>query len=464
MKHLLTSAAMALVLGTGAFAQTATTTDTAPDAQVQAGADQQIMADDLIGMSIYTTAGQQPAPVEGAVDPQQQGWEEIGTIRDLVMTADGNIESVVVGVGGFIGMGERDVALPLEQVNVYQSDGADPVLVVTMTQEELEAQPEFEEGTQMGATGTGVAPAPATDLTADTTATDPAQTDAATTETVEVQTPEVDAQPDADAQMTAETDTQTDPATPEMAQAEVTEDSQEATQMAQDQLTEPGTAVEEDTAMDQDRVIVEGETDTAATDPATTAPMTDTMETDTAATTDTMETDTMATTDTMDTTETDTMATTDTMDTMETDTMATDTMEADTVETDTVTTDVQPTEPTTTDTVATAPATQLERPAMQREGYTERMVTDLTVDDLTGADVFGVGDENIGSIGDLIVTADGNISDAIINFGGFLGLGQNSVAVNFDELQILSTEDGTDVRVYINATQEQLEAMPEYQE
>ena len=39
--------------------------------------------------------------------------EKIGTIKDLMLdkSGKGNIESVVIGVGGFLGMGERDVAV-----------------------------------------------------------------------------------------------------------------------------------------------------------------------------------------------------------------------------------------------------------------------------------------------------------------------------------------------------------------
>lgn len=447
MKHLLTSAAMALVLGTGAFAQTETTTpqtDDTAQTQDQAGtqataAQEPILADDLIGMSVYTTAGAQPEPIEGTVDPQAQQWEEIGQISDLVMTLDGNVSAVIVGVGGFLGIGERDVALALEEVNVYQSDDQDPVLVVTMTQQELEAAPAYEEGTdgtQMGtATGTAVGTQPDTD-TVEMDAADTETTDTATT-TVDVETVETDTDTDtaAQTQTDMDTDAAADPdyadtgtatedqvVTPEFVESETTAESQEATQLAQDQLDEPGTAVEEDTAWDEDRAVVED--DVAAT------------------------------------TETDTMQ-------VETDTVQTDTMQVDEVETDTAQTETVTTEPAQTDTVATGPTTGLQRPAVQREGFAEQMITDLSVDDLTGANVYGVDDDNIGSINDLIVDAEGNISHAIISFGGFLGLGQNQVAVEFDSLQILAGDEGVftdDLRVYINATQEQLEALPEYQQ
>ena len=48
----------------------------------------------LIGLSVY--------------DPQNQ---KIGSIVQLMVDKDGAIKSVVIGVGGFLGMGERDVAV-----------------------------------------------------------------------------------------------------------------------------------------------------------------------------------------------------------------------------------------------------------------------------------------------------------------------------------------------------------------
>jgi len=42
--------------------------------------------------------------------------EKIGDIKELMVKKDGNIESVVIGVGGFLGMGERDVAVKFSEM------------------------------------------------------------------------------------------------------------------------------------------------------------------------------------------------------------------------------------------------------------------------------------------------------------------------------------------------------------
>lgn len=42
--------------------------------------------------------------------------KKVGNITDVLMTRDGKAVSVVVGVGGFLGIGEKDVAIPYDQV------------------------------------------------------------------------------------------------------------------------------------------------------------------------------------------------------------------------------------------------------------------------------------------------------------------------------------------------------------
>jgi sporulation protein YlmC with PRC-barrel domain len=42
--------------------------------------------------------------------------EKIGDISELIMSKDGKIEAVVIGVGGFLGIGQHDVAVPLNQI------------------------------------------------------------------------------------------------------------------------------------------------------------------------------------------------------------------------------------------------------------------------------------------------------------------------------------------------------------
>ncbi len=59
------------------------------------------------------------------------------------------------------------------------------------------------------------------------------------------------------------------------------------------------------------------------------------------------------------------------------------------------------------------------------------------------------------------MSTDGRLQDAIIDVGGFLGLGVKQVAVPFEEMQVMQGEN--DVRIYIDSTEEELKALPEYE-
>ena len=77
---------------------------------------------------------------------------------------------------------------------------------------------------------------------------------------------------------------------------------------------------------------------------------------------------------------------------------------------------------------------------------------------LRGTKVVNPKNENIGSLDDLIVGKD-SVLFAIIQVGGFLGLGSRLVAVPYKSLQI--NADGSRI-VLPGATREQLKSLPEF--
>lgn len=87
----------------------------------------------------------------------------------------------------------------------------------------------------------------------------------------------------------------------------------------------------------------------------------------------------------------------------------------------------------------------------------------ISADDLIGTTVYGANDENVGSVGDVILSQDGNIEAIIIDVGGFLGIGSKEVAVGMDNLEFMTDTDGS-MYLYTQFTEEQLEAQPEYDE
>lgn len=272
MKRFLITTAAASVMATGAFADA----HTGPFSGEAFDAEMNLNASDVIGARVYVTENETGPFV---VDDGEQEWDDIGEINEIILTRDGDVQSVIVGVGGFLGIGERDVAVNMDQIQ-FVSDGEDSdeyFLVVNAAVADVEEAPEYER--------TSMAMGGAEDMDMD-----------------------------ADADMTP---------------------------------------------MDDDRPL-------------------------------------------------------------------------------------------------------MAQPAIERDGYETVERDDLTTEDLTGARVYGSGDEDVGEVSELLLSDDGTLERAVLDIGGFLGLGEHSIAVTFDELQIVRGEGG-DVRVYIDSTQNALEAQPAYE-
>jgi sporulation protein YlmC with PRC-barrel domain len=121
MKSIAAGLAGTALLATVAFAQNPTaTTDKAPTAATTATtttttASGEWRASKMAGLKIYNDAN-----------------ENIGSINDLLMDKSGNVKIAVIGVGGFLGMGEHLVAVPYEKLKfvneavAYTGTGTNP--------------------------------------------------------------------------------------------------------------------------------------------------------------------------------------------------------------------------------------------------------------------------------------------------------------------------------------------------
>ena len=67
---------------------------------------------------------------------------KIGTIEDVLITEQGQMKALVIGVGGFLGMGEKDVIVPFEAVKGSNKDNKWTV-VMNATKDELKAAQGF---------------------------------------------------------------------------------------------------------------------------------------------------------------------------------------------------------------------------------------------------------------------------------------------------------------------------------
>jgi sporulation protein YlmC with PRC-barrel domain len=76
---------------------------------------------------------------------------------------------------------------------------------------------------------------------------------------------------------------------------------------------------------------------------------------------------------------------------------------------------------------------------------------------LIGKSVYGADGNKVGELDNLLIGPDDRVHAAIVEFGGFLGVGTNKVAVPWDQLQI------TGDRVVTNLTKDQVRAMPRWE-
>lgn len=87
----------------------------------------QVLASSIMGMSIKNKASDDA--------------DEIGTVNDLIMNKEHKLVGVVVGVGGFLGAGEKSVGIPWSEVkHINLKKG---VAVVKVTEDQLDDAPSF---------------------------------------------------------------------------------------------------------------------------------------------------------------------------------------------------------------------------------------------------------------------------------------------------------------------------------
>jgi hypothetical protein len=110
-----------------AATQPTTTEQTATESSEQAlAAPSGLLASNLIGTTVYT--------------PDDQS---VGDINDIILSTEGQPTQVVVGVGGFLGLGEKDVLMDMSKLKVSTTDDGNVKVVVETTQEELQNLPAF---------------------------------------------------------------------------------------------------------------------------------------------------------------------------------------------------------------------------------------------------------------------------------------------------------------------------------
>ena len=86
----------------------------------------EMRASKLIGTSVNNEAG-----------------ERIGDINEIVLTRDGKVVAAIIGVGGFLGLGEREIAVKFELLRLTQDANNKTVVAISATKDSLKAAPEW---------------------------------------------------------------------------------------------------------------------------------------------------------------------------------------------------------------------------------------------------------------------------------------------------------------------------------
>ncbi|MER8388871.1 PRC-barrel domain-containing protein [Mesorhizobium sp. M0166] len=426
IRTLLTTTAVATLIATGAFAQSATTPapaqppaaeDTAPAIRAEGS-----LATNIIGESVYNGTGDDA--------------QNIGKISDIVFDERGEVKSVVIGVGGFLGIGTKNVTFDYKKMQWAERNG-DRWLIAQTTKDELTAQPDFDRRPYdppppPASADNAVPAAPSTSAQNTTPApaapAEPvkrAEGNLATNiigETVYNGTGD-DAQNIGDVNdivINKEAKAQSliigvggFLGIGEKNVAYDFDKAQWAERNGDRWLVAQTTKEELQAQPDFNRKAYDPApaTTAAATAPATVTP-----------------TVTASNTATTKTTET--------------------------------------TSKTAQNAPAAAPpanstADQTKTGSIDKSTLTEMPMGEIRAEDLVGTTVYGANDVNVGKIGDIVLGGDKKVDAIIIDVGGFLGIGSKEVAVGMDNLKFMTDKNGKRY-LYTNFTKEQLEAQAPY--
>jgi hypothetical protein len=109
-----------------------------------------------------------------------------------------------------------------------------------------------------------------------------------------------------------------------------------------------------------------------------------------------------------------------------------------------------------------APAVEAPKTPVPGQILVQEANTVLAKGDLIGQTVYASDKAKIGSISDLILTKDAkSVEGFVIGVGGFLGIGEKSVALKLDKLRIATAADGT-VELAMDMTKDELRNTPSF--
>jgi len=93
----------------------------------EAKASSSVLASQFMGQTVYSAAN-----------------ESVGEINDIVMNRELDNVVAIIGVGGFLGIGEKDVAISIDEITAVKDENNNLKLTIAATKEQLEAAPTFD--------------------------------------------------------------------------------------------------------------------------------------------------------------------------------------------------------------------------------------------------------------------------------------------------------------------------------
>ena len=137
---------------TGSITQPTTTTTaakTGPASYLDAAGPNDVLASSLIGMRVYAVQDDVDATKAYPAEARKE-WADVGEVNDVVLDWNGAVKAVVLGVGGFLGVGEKNVAIEMASLRKVResADSNDWFLVVNTSKEMLTNAPAYTANTK----------------------------------------------------------------------------------------------------------------------------------------------------------------------------------------------------------------------------------------------------------------------------------------------------------------------------
>jgi hypothetical protein len=96
----------------------------------------------------------------------------------------------------------------------------------------------------------------------------------------------------------------------------------------------------------------------------------------------------------------------------------------------------------------------------KEDGTPATVIDDRDADGILGKSVYSAANEDMGRIVDVIVKRTGEVRAAVIDFGGFLGVGSRTIAVDWSALRFPTS--GPMDHIILELTRDQVRLAPEY--